>query len=260
MKIALLADIHSNHMAFNAVLKDLKDKEIDKLWLLGDYIFGGVGSNEVVDLLIALDNKTNKMYENLECRMINGNIDQLIKQIEAGADWIYPANRHIYSKLGIERINFLKRLLDEIIIDEQGVLIRLCHNPSEMAMFIERDALKKENNLINVDALSIISQTMTEELCVFGHYHLFMHEIMNEKHFVCPGSVGMPFNGDTRAQYMILELENGNVTTKRQYVEYSLVGISEAFKEQGFFEIDEAWTRLTIETLLTSHNYIGTRR
>ncbi|MCB2313022.1 metallophosphoesterase family protein [Clostridium tagluense] len=83
------------------------------------------------------------------------------------------------------------------------------------------DSLKRENNSPNMKGLAQIASGMESDVCIFGHYHLFMDEEVNGKRFICPSSAGMPFNGDPRAQYIILDIFEGNITTSRQYVEYA---------------------------------------
>lgn len=51
MKIALIGDIHSNQFAFQSVLNDLKQRDIDQILFTGDYTFGGSGLVECVDML-----------------------------------------------------------------------------------------------------------------------------------------------------------------------------------------------------------------
>ena len=51
MKIAIIADIHSNLEAFEAVLKDIKSKEIDKIICLGDIVGYGSSPNECIELI-----------------------------------------------------------------------------------------------------------------------------------------------------------------------------------------------------------------
>ena len=138
MRIAIVADIHSNHIAFEAVLNDINNREIDKIFFLGDYIFGGYGSNETVDLLMRYQN------QNQKCLIISGNIDELITPIEENAGWIYPVNKQIYNELGAERVAFLKSLPSNILIEEEGISIYLCHNPSEIEIFNVIDSLKEK--------------------------------------------------------------------------------------------------------------------
>ncbi|WP_256311866.1 metallophosphoesterase family protein [Tissierella carlieri] len=253
MRIALVADIHSNYFAFEAVLKDIDNREIDKIFFLGDYVFGGYASNETVDLLMHCQNQSQKHL------IISGNIDKLITPIEENADWIYPVNKQIYNELGIKRISFLKSLPENILIEEEGISIYLCHNPSEIEVFTLVDSLRREHNIPNMRGLVEISDDMKSDVCIFGHYHLFMDEKVNGKRFICPSSVGMPFNGDPRAQYMILDICEGNISTSRQYVEYDKLKLIEGFDKKGYFEKYDNWSMNMITTILTAHNYIGTQ-
>ena len=191
--------------------------------------------------------------------IISGNIDELITPIEENVGWIYPVNKQIYNELGTERLAFLKSLPSNILIEEEGISMFLCHNPSEIEAFTVIDSLKRENNVPNIRGLNEIANDMKSDVCIFGHYHLFMDEEVNGKRFICPSSVGMPFNGDPSAQYVILELFEGNITTSRQYVEYDKLKLVKDFDEKGYFEKYDDWSMNMVTTILTAHNYIGTQ-
>jgi predicted phosphodiesterase len=91
MRIAVVADVHSNHIALEAVLQDINNRDIDRIFFLGDYVFGGYGSNETVDLLMQYQKQSENHL------IISGNIDELITPIEENADWIYPVSKKIYN-------------------------------------------------------------------------------------------------------------------------------------------------------------------
>lgn len=252
MRIAVVADIHSNIIAFEAVLKDIGNKGVKKIFFLGDYAFGGYGSNETIDVIMQYQN------QNSNHLIISGNIDELIGPIEENAEWIYPVNKQIYNELGLERVKYLKSLTTSILIEEEGILIKLCHNPSDIDVFQMIDSIKRENNIPNIKALEKISENMESAVCIFGHYHLFMDEEVNGKRFICPSSVGMPFNGDPRAQYIILDIIDGKMTIERQYVEYDQLKLVENFDKKGYLEKYPKWSKDMITTVLTGHNYVGT--
>ena len=86
-----------------------------------------------------------------------------------------------------------------------------------------------------------------------------MDEEVNGKRFICPSSVEMPFNGDPRAQYMILDILKGKITTSKHYVEYDRLKLVDGFEKKGYFEKDANWSMNMITTILTAHNYIGTQ-
>ena len=252
MRVAVVADIHSNHIAFEAVLKDISNRDIDSIFFLGDYIFGGYGSNETVDLLMDYKRENKKHF------VLSGNIEELIASIEENADWIYPVNKRIYNELGRERILFLKSLPQNILIEVDGISMQLCHNPSDINMFTVVDNLRREKNIPNLRGLAELSSNMKGDVCIFGHYHLFMDEEVCGVRFICPSSVGMPFNGDPRAQYIILNLSEGRITTSRQYVEYDRLKLVEGFDKNGYFEKFDNWAMNMVTTILTAQNYIGT--
>ena len=252
MRIALVADIHSNHIAFEVVLKDIDNKQVDMIFFLGDYVFGGYGSNETVDLLMKYKE------QNPQNIIISGNVDELIIPIEENADWIYPVNKQIYKELGIHRVQFLKSLPSNTSIELEGCSLLLCHNPSEIEMFTMVDSVRRERNTPNLKGLSEIANSLNSNICIFGHYHLFMDEKINGKRFICPSSVGMPFNGDPRAQYSILDLSEGDIKASKHYVDYDRLELIKGFDEKGYFEKYYNWSMNMTNTVLTGHNYITT--
>jgi putative phosphoesterase len=253
MRIAVVADIHSNNIAFEAVLKDIDKKMVDRIFFLGDYVFGGYGSNRTVDLLMEYQKNSDKNI------IISGNIDELITPIEENAAWIYPVNKQIYNELGTERVEFLKALQNKRVIEVEGVSILLCHNPSELEVFKATDNLRKERNVPDMEALIKIANNMESDVCIFGHYHLFMDEKVNGKRFICPSSVGVPFNGDVRAQYIILEINEGKLMSSKQFIDYDILRLVKEFDESGYIEKHSSWSMSLITTILTAHNYFGTQ-
>lgn len=197
--------------------------------------------------------------QNKKHLIVSGNIDELIYPIEEGADWIYPVNRQIYDELDEEHVSFLKTLPSSILIEEEGISMWLCHNPSEIEVFTVVDDLKRENNIPNKRSLAKVANVMESDVCIFGHYHLFMDEEVNGKRFICASSVGMPFNGDPRAQYIILDILEGKITSSRQYVDYDRLRLVEGFDKKGYFEKHGNWSMNIVTTILTAHNYFGTQ-
>jgi len=52
MRIAVLSDIHSNHLALRAVLDDSHKREIDQYWCLGDFVGYGPNPLETIKWLM----------------------------------------------------------------------------------------------------------------------------------------------------------------------------------------------------------------
>jgi putative phosphoesterase len=249
MRIALISDIHSNYIALKSVLNDIKNKTIDEVFFLGDYAFGGSGSVETVDTIMN--------YLDYPYIAIKGNKEERIPSIENNESWILPEMYYIYNELGQERINYLKNLPDECVIVREGKIIRLCHNPSQLKMFVVVDRLNRSKNYPNTETLDILSKSMDEEICIYGHYHLFMNENVNNKIFVCPSSVGMPFNGDPRAQYAIINITKSNLSFELCYVNYNHLSLIQDFDRKGYFEKYNIWALNTVISIIMAKNYIG---
>jgi predicted phosphodiesterase len=54
MRIAILADIHGNVLALEAVLTDLESRKVDKFVNLGDCVSGPLWPRETAELLMRL--------------------------------------------------------------------------------------------------------------------------------------------------------------------------------------------------------------
>ena len=68
-KIALITDVHANVEALQAVLLDMKDKNIDTIYSLGDIIGLGYAPCETVDFAM------NNNIINIQIKLIGKNYD-----------------------------------------------------------------------------------------------------------------------------------------------------------------------------------------
>ena len=67
MRIAILADIHGNVLALEAILADLESRKVDEYVNLGDCVSGPLWPRETAELLIRLGRPT--VRGNHDCRM-----------------------------------------------------------------------------------------------------------------------------------------------------------------------------------------------
>ena len=80
MRLAILADIHANLPALEAVLADARQNPVDGFIVAGDHITGGPHPNETMGALRSLEN----------CWMIRGNMDDYLLKYANGtapAEW-----------------------------------------------------------------------------------------------------------------------------------------------------------------------------
>ena len=73
MKIAIISDIHGNKLAFDAVLKSIKENECTKIFCLGDIAMAGYDPNYTIEKCMELQSLMGRNFE-----IIQGNTDKFI--------------------------------------------------------------------------------------------------------------------------------------------------------------------------------------
>jgi predicted phosphodiesterase len=179
---ALLYDIHGNLPALEAVLADASDA--DGFLLGGDYATAGAWPRETVERLKELPDAT----------WIRGNADRwLVDRHDAPApiDQIAAA---CAEALGEELVAELAGLPESTAID--GTLYCHASPQSDMQSFLPEPGDRDAELLMGVEARRV----------VFGHTHIaFEREGPGGIRLANPGSVGMPWDGDHRAAYAVID-------------------------------------------------------
>ena len=211
MRIAVLSDIHGNLTALDAVLADIRAAAPDLVLHGGDLADAGSSPVEVVDRI-----------RGLGWRGVLGNTDEMLirpESLEAFAarsqapPSLWDAVRAIASAtrdvLGPERLAWLRTL--PLSIAEPG--FALVHaRPGDSWRAPAPDAGDAE--------LEGIYGPLDQPIAVFGHTHLPMIRTLpgTPRLLINTGSVGLPYDGDPRASYLLLD---GDMPTLRR-VDYDL--------------------------------------
>ena len=225
--LALLYDIHGNLAALEAVLEDARAGGADRFVLGGDYALFGPFPVETVSALRELPDAT----------WIRGNGERWTASPDES-----PDNEVVRGAIEASRRTLGDALVDELAgLDEQAVIdgARYCHaSPiSDVRSFMPEPGEDEEELLDGV----------SERRLVFGHTHLpFRRMSAGGVELVNPGSVGMPFDGDPRSAYALLQ-EDGTVEHRR--IEYDHQGSAAAVREQ--FE-GASWTDTIARRIATA--------
>ena len=203
--LALLYDIHGNAPALEAVLADARDA--DEFLLGGDYATAGAWPKEVVERLGELPNAT----------WLRGNADRwLVDRHDAPAPIDAIAERTA-ELLGGDLVKTLYELPESVVIGDT----LFCHaSPqSDMKSFLPDPTEHDAGLLMGVETRRV----------VFGHTHIaFRRPGPGDIELVNPGSVGMPWDGDHRASYAVID--GGEVAHRR--VEYDWEAAVAAVRER----------------------------
>jgi predicted phosphodiesterase len=178
---ALLYDIHGNLPALEAVLADAGD--VDDFLLGGDYATFGAWPVETIGRLRELD-----------AEWIRGNVDRWLVDSSDVPDFMVELVKRSRGMIGEELCRELAALPESTT--DGGTLYCHASPVSDMDSFYPEPHETDAERLLGVQA----------ERVVFGHTHLAFERMgPGGIHLLNPGSVGMPFDGDHRAAYAIID-------------------------------------------------------
>jgi predicted phosphodiesterase len=214
MRIAILSDIHSNLIAFQAVLNDIQQQKVDDIYCLGDVVGYGPQPAEVIKLLIENRIKT-----------VRGNHDEAISTGH------FPFE---FTREAILEVNLNREKLDEAALDYlYNLPTSISQNNLRFVHGLPPDSFQ---DYIAYSPISLVRESFNnfkEQIAFVGHTHQFgiyelsfgyvnKHEFRDDvfqlngnKTIINVGSVGLSRDKDERAGYAIYD-ENEHCIIKRR--------------------------------------------
>ena len=237
MRLAILSDIHSNIIALNLVVDDLKNEKIDKVCLLGDYITDGDNGNEIL-----------KIVKSISDYSILGNREKYILDYSPSMKDFnnYKSIYTTYSNLSEESCKYLESLKEYYIIRVKEFNILMIHGN------------KYYTDTINIEKVfdKIINDFDFDfDICVFGHTHKYLCKRYKNKLFINPGSVGQPCDSPTY-KYCILDItDKVNVILKEFDVKESFDKLVSNYKKTKFYIDNYVWANLILYVIKDGFDY-----
>ncbi len=212
MRIALLADVHANLPALEAVLKDVEIVGADQIWVAGDLVGYNPWPNEVVQAL--KERRVRAIRGNHDRAVLTGNTAWFNDVAAAAVRWtrivLTPAS-----------VGYLTSLDDRVRIPTPEGMIAMFHgsprNDDEYVMPWAADHL-----LVRMAHAPFV---------ILGHTHIPMAFTTRYGILVNPGSVGQPRDNDPRAAWALLDTRWGTVLQRR--VPYDVGAVVAAIHKAG---------------------------
>lgn len=202
VKVAVIADIHGNLQALQAVLADVERRRPDGVFCAGDLVGYGPQPAEVIAVLREKGIPT-----------VMGNYDDAIgyRRLVCGCDYADPADlrraeRSIEFTLRAttdEDKAYLRSLPAEIRLEVRGLSLVIVHgSPVRLNEYLHADTPGEH--------LEKMLDEARADILVCGHTHLPYHRQFGRRHVVNAGSVGKPKHGNPNAVYCLLDLNGLN--------------------------------------------------
>jgi predicted phosphodiesterase len=215
--LALLYDVHGNLPALDAVIADARQAGADGWVLGGDYALFGGWPAETVERLRELERAS----------WIRGNGERWTADPAAAPENPVVPGAIVAARAALGEATVADLASLPFSLPLEGTLV--CHGSpvSDVRSFAPEDGGEDEELLDGSDAPRVI----------FGHTHVpFARTSAGGVELVNPGSVGMPFDGDTRAAYALLT-DDGRVEHRR-------VGYDHGASADRVRAIGEEWSEV----------------
>jgi len=222
MKIAVISDIHSNILALENVLKDIKSKKVDLTVCLGDLVGYCTFPNEVINLIRERNIVT-----------IMGNYDEAVgnEMLVCGCDYPDPKDAEssclslnwTIDNITEENKKFLRELPSSLNLNFKEKSITFIHgSPRRINEYL------KENS----EEAKEVMESLREDVLVCAHTHEAYYKRYGNKLLINSGSVGKPKTGNPKSNYVIMEVRD-EVKVEIIEVDYDFEKIARAIEESG---------------------------
>ena len=228
MRIALLADIHGNELALNAVLRDIEARGgVNAYWILGDLVALGPQPVQVLEILSELPNT----------RFIRGNTDRYVVSGDRPSPSIEEA------KTNSELMGALVEVANTFawtqgMVTARGWLPWLQELPVEMRIELPdgtrflgvhaspgRDDGSGIGSHMNAAEIAPLMQDCAADLVCVGHTHCPFEHRVDGVHVVNPGAVSLSVAADKGASYFLLGAAKKGYSVQHYSVPYDRAAV-----------------------------------
>ena len=237
MKIALLADIHGNSIALDAVLKDIEERSgVDSYGLLGDYCAIGPDPVGVLERLARLPIRfcirgntdrflTDITYPEPTIADATSNPEQIeiVAEIRATFGWVQGAVTATgwFDWLAALPLDYRETLPD-------GTRLLAVHAAPE-----RDDNPAIEPTTPEAELVAMLTGCEAN-LVLTGHTHCVHDRSVSGIHALNPGSVSNAKSPDLRAKYAILSTDDAGYRIEQRYVDYDREAVVRMLYEKHY--------------------------
>jgi predicted phosphodiesterase len=240
MRLAVLADVHGNLQALEAVLKHAQKQNVDQIIIAGDLI------NYLADSRACWD-----LANSLRLPMVRGNHERYV--FHYGTPFAHPD----WSK---EQFMGLKWTVKQFSDTEREAIAALPLCICLDNLLIVHASLRDDYDTISPETPTSELEKMfadsSEKFIVRGHNHRSFSVKFAGRIIESLGSVGLPLDGTREAKYVIAEKHGNHWHFLRQQVTYAQEKAIKRLRESGYLEAYGPIGKIALRELQTSKDYI----
>jgi predicted phosphodiesterase len=225
--IAILADIHGNLAALDAVLADLAKQPHDKVVIAGDLLANGPQPAETLARI-----------QQLDAHSIYGNMDEAIVNATPSDSVVWWARQQIGAG-GVDylaALPFCQRITPPGGNTPEHDLLAVHASPRNVDDVLilrpQPDGTTFAAVTAHNEAAAMIGDTRAG-LVAYGHIHYFSEGAINGQRIASIGSVGFPFDRDQRAAYALAEWDGARWQIIQRRIPYAYERVVDAIRRSG---------------------------
>ena len=245
LNLAVIGDIHSNHVALETCIRHALDRNVDEFLFLGDYISDCAYPQKTMRIIY-------EMREKYICHFIRGNREDYMLNHRKNPEerWTYSSASgsllYTYENLTDKDFDFFESMDIKGIYQKEGYpTFRYCHG-----------SLTASNELLLPDNENVpkIMDNLDVDLLVGGHTHTQDSRMYGNKKLIHPGSTGIPWYHNGRSQYMILHGTESGWGEEFFQLSYDIDTIKLEFETSGLLQKAPYWSKLNLHILSTGED------
>lgn len=250
-KIALLADIHGNLVALQAVLADLERWSPDLVVVAGDIVNRGPRSLECLELVL-------EFGATRDWQILRGNHERYMLQYER--DRFEPEflpvgpRRELIRPIAWTHTSLVPHLPVIAALPE-----KLQFNLDDEPVAIYHASVRHDRDGVTSDSADALLREQIDPAATLfgiGHTHVPFVRRLDGTLVVNAGSVGLPFDGDTRAAYARIRRRSAEWSAEIVRVPYDLPAALRDVEASGMLEAVGAQAPLMLRELETGRSLI----
>ncbi|HEU5087532.1 MAG TPA: metallophosphoesterase family protein [Roseiflexaceae bacterium] len=243
MRIAVLADIHGNLAAFEAVLAHLATQAVDQIVIGGDVVNGSPDSQACWQLAVSLG-----------CPILRGNHERYVAHY--GTPHAHPS----WESLQYGPVHWSAAQCTPAERASMEALPLHLTLPGAPDLLIVHASPRSDHDTIapytpDAEMAAMFGQTVQRTI-LRGHNHTAQTRLWNGYRIVTTGSVGLPLDGWVYAQYTILEWRNAAWHIQHQAVPYDVGATVRRFHETGYLNVAGPIGHLFLREVATGAHHL----
>jgi len=239
-RLAVLADIHGNLAALEAIIDDMAQFAVDHVVVAGDSVNCGPFSREVMQII-----------SERNWAVIRGNNEYYATEYKTPrmpAHWSsFTLPPLLLEQLGADWLRTIACLPDALSLRFPDA------QPLAVFHGCPGNPWQSITPLSTVDEIARKLNETPENTVICAHSHIAMERHIGRWHIFNPGSVGIPLDGERSASYMILDGDQARWTLfAHRRAPFAYEAIFEAFEKQRFVQRGGVTAMLLVQEFQTA--------